>query len=221
MKRSGFKLRGTGALSLLRSAWKGRGPTAIVVASSVTTADREKLLSIMRLGCPRSTAAKFIGLGEEQLEGLLANDEQLTREVLRAEAEAEVRHMGNVHNASKDEKNWRTSVWWLEQRGLVAAAAPEGSEELPEAVLAALEKFAELIVAEIPDVTRRQSLLTKLMHIAFESVEAPMVIDAQAQITDGAKPQAGGEVDSPAILGGRQARMAGLSSEEGGDESAD
>ncbi|HEX6961067.1 MAG TPA: hypothetical protein VF175_04320 [Lacipirellula sp.] len=173
----------------------------------------------MQLGCPRSTAAKFIGLGEEQLEGLLTNDAQLRRDVLRAEAEAEVRHMGNVHNASKDEKNWRTSVWWLEQRGLRLPEAMESSEDFPEAVLAALEKFAELIVAEIPDVTRRQSLLTKLMHIAFESVEAPVVIDAQPRL-EGAQPEAESEVDSPAILAGRPARMAGLCSEEGGDDLA-
>src|SRR5687767_4056742 len=126
MKDSGFRGRSSRALALLRSAWKGRGASAEASAMSdlaqaatvLDAAEQAKLMQVLQLGCPRSTAAKYVGLSGEQLEALLRADEQLTREVLRAEAEAEVRHMGNVHKASKDEKNWRTSVWWLEQRGL-------------------------------------------------------------------------------------------------------
>ena len=177
-------------MSLLSSVWRRRrgvGDAKDGGARRLDRNDREKLLSVVRLGCPRATAAKSVGLTGEQLEALVQVDEELMRDLLRAEAQIEMRHMGNVHKASSDEKNWRTSVWWLEHlRKGGAGEAGEFETGVPEAVLTALERFAELIVAEIPDVTRRQSLLTKLLHIALESVEPTVVIDVGAMaLTDG------------------------------------
>jgi hypothetical protein len=189
MKGSGIGARGAGALALLRSAWRGRGAKPQAEGRRLTANEREALLQVMRLGCPRSTAAKCVGMDGPQLEGLLAADEELHQEVLRAEAAAEVRHMSNVHKASSDEKNWRTSVWWLEQRGFSELKEAEVDLGYPEAVMTALDKFAELIIAEIPDVMRRQLLLTKLLHIAAESVEAPVVIEGEVRVGE-----AGGSV---------------------------
>ena len=172
--------RGSRALALLRSAWRGRRASAEEAGEpKLGASERTKLLQVVRLGCPRATAANYVGLTSEQFEQIVLGDEAFAREVLRAEAEAAVRHMVNVHKASKDEKNWRTSVWWLEQHGLTPPAADESDANYPEAVMAALDKFAELIVSEIPDVLRRQSLLTKLMHITIESVEPAVVIDVE------------------------------------------
>jgi hypothetical protein len=181
MKVSGFGAKGVGALSLLRSAWKGRGAKPQAEMRRLEAGERETLLHVMRLGCPRTTAAKCVGMESEQLEELLRGDESLRQEVLRAEAAAEVRHMGNVHKASQDEKNWRSSVWWLEQRGVAVVEGDQAESGYPEAVLTALDRFAELIIVEIPDVMRRQLLLTKLLHIAAESVDAPVVIDVEAK----------------------------------------
>jgi hypothetical protein len=119
-----------------------------------------------------------VGRSVEQLNSLLVADDELQREVLRAEAQAEVRHMGNVHRASESDKNWRTSVWWLEQRA--DGGAQELSATIPEQVLPVLEAFAEAIIDEVPDVLRRQSLLTKLLHIAVDSVAPPVTINAEA-----------------------------------------
>jgi hypothetical protein len=172
--------RGSRALALLRSAWRGRRASAEETGEAkLRGSDRAKLLQVIQLGCPRATAANYVGLTAEQFEQLVLGDEAFAREVLRAEAEAAVRHMMNVSKASKDEKNWRTSVWWLEQHGLAPSEREEIASEYPEAVMAALDRFAELIVAEIPDVMRRQSLLTKLMHVTVESVEPAVVIDVE------------------------------------------
>jgi len=139
--------------------------------------ERAKLLQVIKLGCPSATAGKYVGLTREQLDALVMRDEELMRDVLRAEADAEVRHMGNVHKAANDEKNWRTSVWWLERHGVVVPELDLDQPGYNEAIMYALEKFADLIVAEIPDVARRQSLLTALLHVAAESVQPTTVID--------------------------------------------
>jgi hypothetical protein len=221
-------MKGSGALALLRSAWRGKSVGAKPPATAdlrqaagrtLDASERAKLLQVVQLGCPRSTAAKFVGLTGEQLEGLLRQDEQLTREVLRAEAEAEVRHMGNVHKASSDEKNWRTSVWWLEHRGLGVVGARGTDEGFSEAVLAALDRFAELIVAEIPDLMRRQLLLTKLLHIAVESVEPATIIDVEpalleARVEEAAPTETANSPDQ-AWSGLVKGEASGLCSEEG------
>jgi hypothetical protein len=184
------RIKAGNALSLLRSAWS-RNSSGVHrgVERALDATQRETLLHVLRLGCPRSTAAKRVGLEPEQLEATLAGDAELLRKVLRAEADAEVRHMANIHHASSDEKNWRTSMWWWEQRG---RGVPEGGAEeahFPEAVQTALDRFAALIVAEIPDVMGRQALMQKLLHISRESVEPPVVIDAEGVVR--------GEEESP------------------------
>jgi hypothetical protein len=167
----------------LRGFWRSafrRSKVAALVGIEQRTLDaveREKLLQVIKLGCPSATAGKFVGLTREQLDALVLRDEELMREVLRAEAEAEVRHMGNVHKAANDEKNWRTSVWWLERHGVVVPEIDPDQPGYNEAVMLALEKFANLIVDEIPDVTRRQSLMNALLHVAAESTQEATVID--------------------------------------------
>jgi hypothetical protein len=167
----------------LRGFWRSafrRSKVAALAGVELRTLDKfesEKLLQVIKLGCPSATAGKYVGLSREQLDALLVRDEELMRDVLRAEAEAEVRHMGNVHKAASDEKNWRTSVWWLERHGMVVPELDPDQPGYNEAVMLALEKFADLIIAEIPDVTRRQSLLNALLHVAAESTQEATVID--------------------------------------------
>jgi hypothetical protein len=173
--RFSFKA-GSRALTLFRAAL-GRGRSAD--GRALTDDERNKLQNALRLGCARSTAAKFVGRTVEQLETMLAGDEELLRDVLRAEAHAEVRHMGNIHKASESEKNWRTSVWWLEQRA--SGSGDEGmGATIPAQVLPVLEAFADAIIEEVPDVLRRQSLLTRLLHIAVDSVAPPTTIGPRA-----------------------------------------
>jgi hypothetical protein len=180
------KFGGSGALALLRSAWRGRTAGQEAAEPGLEARVQAKVLQIIQLGCPRGTAANYVGLTAEQFEEFINRDEKLAREVLRAEAEAAVLHMGNVHKASQDGKNWRPSVWWLENRGVPSAEAAEDAADYPEVVLSALDRFAELIVAEIPDVMRRQSLLLKLRHITVESMEPAVVIDVEPMLLEGA-----------------------------------
>ena len=144
--------------------------------------EQATLCNLVRMGCSREAGAKYVGLTLEQLEAEIARDEALAKELLRAEGAAVLTHMGNVRKAANDEKNWRTSAWWLEQQARLDKSAGSAGPDLHEAVREALERFAMLIVEEIPDVTRRQRLLTKLLHITAESVgqlDPAQVIDVK------------------------------------------
>lgn len=128
--------------------------------------DQATLFEIVKLGCPRATAAKYFGMTLDELQREMDRRAELAQGVLRAEAQAVVRHMQNIHNAAQAEKNWRTSAWWLDRHSDLAQRDDDGEAHLPRVVLAGLQRFAELIVAEITDVRRRHEIIQQLMAIA-------------------------------------------------------
>jgi hypothetical protein len=136
----------------------------------LTEFQKAQICTILLLGNVRATACKYLGISADRLEAEAARDAAFARDLLRAEAEAEMRHMANVHTAAKDEKNWRTSVWWLERNAL---DGDDGRRRgLPAEVCATLAKFADIIVAEITDLDSRESLRRRLLQLAEPSGKA-------------------------------------------------
>jgi len=132
---------------------------------SLTELQKNKLCSLALLGCDRGTLCKYVGVSTDRLQREMQADADFARDLLHAEAEAEVRHMGNVHRASQDEKNWRTSVWWLERRAENERDGVDDSPALAPEVCAALEQLAEIVVAEVADRASRESLRRRLMQV--------------------------------------------------------
>jgi hypothetical protein len=85
-------------------------------ASQVSEFDRERVLGLVRAGADQAIAAALAGISSQDLEQMKALDEELERELRKAGAEAALLHMRNIHEAAKDPRNWRLSVWWLERR---------------------------------------------------------------------------------------------------------
>jgi hypothetical protein len=77
---------------------------------------KAQVYGILSVGCDRETAANFVGCSQTDIIRAMRSDPEFARTVRRTEAAAELSHMRTVHNAAKDEKNWRASVWWLERR---------------------------------------------------------------------------------------------------------
>lgn len=117
------------------------------------------------LGCDRDTASKYLGYTTSHLEKQLAEDIEFLRKTLKAEGAAELHQMKNLHNATKDAKQWRASVWWLERRApsrfgrrsALAITAPEWSRFL--AVI------ADAIVAEVSSEADRQQLIARIAQL--------------------------------------------------------
>jgi hypothetical protein len=164
--------------------------------------EQSRLCELVRVGCPRESAAKYVGLTLEELEKEVARDEALAKNLLRAEGTAVLTFMGNIRKAASDEKNWRSSVWWLEQQAKIDKLSGPDRVKFTEAVLETLERFAEMIVAEVSDLKRRHSLLTALLNIAAQGVgkaDESKVIDVEPALitsspaeaeTTGAEPAA-------------------------------
>ncbi len=133
---------------------------------SLTTFDRATFCAILHLGCDRATACKFLGVSVEQLAAEIDRNAEFAQQAHRAEAKAEVDHMRNVREAALDEKNWRTSVWWLERQERELDGAEESSLwNSPATVRATLNKLIEIVMVEVDDPIRRHSVIAKLHQI--------------------------------------------------------
>jgi hypothetical protein len=128
---------------------------------------------MLMVGCDRETAGNYLGFSHSQLRHELQRDGEFLRQVLQAEAAAEFHQIRNLHEATKDSKQWRASVWWLERkiperfarRAANAVSATEWRQFL--------DTLAEMIVMEISSEADRQRLLARLSEIA-EEVEAQL-----------------------------------------------
>lgn len=114
---------------------------------------RQQLTAVLTIGADRPTAAAYCGMTLPELETEIAGSEQLTREVARAEATAELKHLRTVHAAAEDPKNWRASVWWLRSR------MPDRYGRKPDTVTNdELTEFAEQFFAAVADELDEENL---------------------------------------------------------------
>jgi hypothetical protein len=132
---------------------------------------KNKLTSMALLGCDRTTLCKYAGISSALLQRELQADAQFTRDLLQAEADAEARHMKTIHLASQDEKNWRSSTWWIERRAELDGDGVGDPAALPPEVCRALEELADIIVLEIADGAARESLRRRLLQVVEQSRE--------------------------------------------------
>ena len=140
--------------------------TSLTEIQPLTDDQKREFCLIVLIGCDRETATKYLGCTQHQLQNALKQDPQFAKQLARAEATPEFIHMRNLHNAAKDEKHWRVSVWWLER------CAPERyARRNPDAISAAqlrqiIKQLADAIAGEVANRDDRQRLLTRLISIA-------------------------------------------------------
>jgi hypothetical protein len=142
---------------------------------------KDKLLSILPLGCDRATACKYVGATLAQFQAEIKRDPDFAQAVARAEAEVDLRHLGNVQKASRDEKNWRTSVWWLERRARERSADAKALSEVD--LIELLDEVARAITAEIQDEELQRRVIERLLESLAKREELAAISLAVDQTT--------------------------------------
>lgn len=138
----------------------------------ITDFEKGQLDAVLKMGCNRDTACKYAGVSADRLLAEMQRDPTFERSILHAESQPEVRHIGNVNKASQDEKNWRSSVWWLERREREQETAHDSSQwNYPAAVRDALDRLIEVVTTEIADPSRRQAVVAELLKLAGEGAD--------------------------------------------------
>lgn len=152
---------------------------------------KKQFVLIASIGCDRWIATRYVGVTLEALRAALDADPTFAAELVRAEAQAELAHVKNIQQASRDERNWRASVWWLERR-CADRYAPRPTDALAPAELKRLVAAVEVALAdEIADPADRTRVLARLTRIADEIEHALRGPLAEAPPLEAAEP--GGE----------------------------
>jgi hypothetical protein len=140
---------------------------------SLTEFQKGQICSAITLGSDRSTACAFAGATVAQFRAAVQQDPAFENEVIRAEAQAEVRHLGNIHKAAQDEKNWRTSVWWLERHAPERFGRRAPLTLSVDQVVALAEHFVEALAVEVADQVLRNRLCELFVAAAASVANAP------------------------------------------------
>jgi hypothetical protein len=141
------------------------------VQPPLTDWQRAKILDVLRLGADRETACHYVAAALGQLQSEMSASDEWSRDVLRAEAEAELKHLGNIHRASQDEKNWRTSAWWLQRRAARQTGAKSATAALAQ-LAELVDMLAGVVVEEVPDAAVQRRLIERMLAIV-EGREEP------------------------------------------------
>ena len=140
----------------------------------LTPTQREQLLDFLRTGGDLATVCKYVGATFIQLQRDMKRDPDFAQEVARAEAVVELNQMNNVLKAAKDEKNWRTSVWWIERR--TRQRIGDSDQTVTEAhIVELIDAVARLVLDELPEPAVQRRFIERLNDILTRDAppEAP------------------------------------------------
>ncbi len=141
---------------------------------------KDQICAILAYGCDRETAAGIVECTVVEIGNELTNDPGFAIKVRRAEATAELRHMQNILNATKDGKYWRASVWWLERRSPERFGRRSADAITPKQLEQALAAWNEVITREFPT-NEEQKRVTACIEKLYTSIE--LQLDASCSET--------------------------------------
>jgi hypothetical protein len=137
---------------------------------------KSQIRGILSVGCDRQTAADYVGCSLADIRRTMLEDGAFMADVRRAEAGIELMHMRNVQEAAEKKKDWRASVWWLEQRSPERFARKVGTMTARQ-----LKAFTAMLLdiyrEEVRDAADRERLIARFTRL-METIEQ-MLADAQ------------------------------------------
>lgn len=142
----------------------------------LTDEQKREATLIASVGCDRETAAKYVGCSLQQLNATAYGDPAFAEQMRRAEAGCELAHMRNIQQASRDERHWRASVWWLERRLPERYARRDAGAVGRRDLASFLAKLSADLAGLLRDPEDRSRVLDTLKQ-AGESLSDPLLLD--------------------------------------------
>lgn len=127
---------------------------------------RAAIVAILAVGCSRRTAARYVGCAPSTIRRTAQRDPAFGRLLRKAECRLEVTHLRNIRTAASMPQYWRAAAWALEHLRPAAYAARRTDALSPAQVEAILVRFAELMVAELPDAQARRRVRRRVVALA-------------------------------------------------------
>jgi len=131
----------------------------------LTSEQKAQVCAIAAVGCDRQIAARYLGCCLESLRTEIERDPSFARDLVQAEAQAELGHMRNVKQAAAEEKNWRASVWWLERRAPDRYARRDAGAMSVTQIQQFIASLSTIIAEEVRHAPDRERLLKRLQDL--------------------------------------------------------
>jgi hypothetical protein len=146
----------------------------------LTAEQKDQISAILAYGCDRETAAGIVECTVVEIGSEITNDPGFAIKVRRAEATAELRHMQNILNATKDGKYWRASVWWLERRSPERFGRRSAETITPKQLEQAVAAWNDVLSRQFPD-KEEQERISACIEELYASIE--LQLDASCSET--------------------------------------
>lgn len=116
-----------------------------------TDEQKQQIFLMAALGCERETACDYLGFSRGQFHRTLCEDASFVQDLMHSESKAEVNHLNNLFEASRDPKNWRVSMWWLERRIPDRYGRRTRNELTKTQARQFFEAFRDILLTELSD----------------------------------------------------------------------
>jgi tRNA-dihydrouridine synthase len=123
---------------------------------------RREILAILAMGSSRQAAAKYVGCAASTIRAAAQSDPGFAEQLRHAEQQAELNYLSNIRDAAKKPQYWRAAAWVLERRKPGDFASRKAGVMTVEQARQALERFAQIVVEEVPAARQRQRILARL-----------------------------------------------------------
>jgi hypothetical protein len=154
--------------------------TCQLITPRLNDEQKGQICSILAYGCDRETAAGIVECAVVDIGSEITNDPGFAIKVRRAEATAELRHMQNILNATKDGKYWRASVWWLERRSPERFGRRSAETITPKQLEQAVAAWNDVLSRQFPD-KEEQERISACIEELYASIE--LQLDANCSET--------------------------------------
>lgn len=138
---------------------------------------RREILAIISVGCPVTTAAKYVGCSPVSIILLKQRCPEFQEAMLQAEARHEISLVRRIHEAAAHQGGWRAAAWLLARTYPERYAARAAETVTPKQVADSMEFFAGVIADEVKDADVRRRLRNALRivvrKVTFEGKEQP------------------------------------------------
>jgi hypothetical protein len=149
----------------------------------LTEETQREFCAMLAMGCDQETACKYLEIDLPVFQRALTELPNFHRRLLRAEGTAEFGHMRVLHDASREPKNWRISVWWLQRHAPERFIPRTPGALTPLQLKRIVEDLTHVISEEVTQQRDQQRILERLAKIA-ESLSDQTESDGQHQPPD-------------------------------------
>lgn len=159
--------------------------------------EKATLRAMASIGCDREMAAKTVGWTVSQLRQVLGDDPEFAQVLLRAEGQAEFQRMRILHNAIKEERNWRAATWWLERRAQNRYSRRMSRNVTTTEIQEFIDELVEMVFGAVTREADRERLVTCLAafaqaweHDATGPVVEPLLLEKADDTETSGEPSA-------------------------------